>query len=297
MKLEIDSMKGLLDLLIQYDASTGDVGTGDVEFELSVSFHLKQKPFEKLMASNIGQNLVKLICCPESEEELSCIDFSKVKLPKLKEIRIEHQGVMAVHFTKENTPLLESLIIELPSHNSFKYFILDLPNLTYLGFEHVSLYDPDDFGKSLSSCPKLKKIECYKFYGLHFNEKNTPKLVLPSCEVIDLHRSDGLQNLDIWAPKLQFISFQACFEITKVCILDTKPEEYSGPDYDFKGEPSKYKVNLSCTSKPIGNLVSSTRYDGRYPEDIDHQLDEEEEVLTHDEINQQLDILMGLREA
>ena len=140
MKLEIDSMKGLLDLLIQYDASSGDE-SGDVEFELTVSFHLKQKPFQQLMSSKVGQNLLKLVCCPEYEEESGCIDFSKVKLPKIKEIRIEHQGVTAVHFTKENTPLLESLTIALPSHNSFKYFNLDLPNLTYLGFEHVSLYD------------------------------------------------------------------------------------------------------------------------------------------------------------
>jgi len=193
------------------------------------------------------------------EERMKSLDFSMVSFPHLKALDIYLQAVKDIHFTKENMPILNSLKIESPMLHNVGKFNLDLPDLESIDFQHVNLDDGSGFGKSLSRCPKLKYFFSYKLWGLRVPIKDTHILALPNCEYLTLHRSDCLNYLNIWAPKLEYLNLQASYDLERVIILDQKPGGYCGPEYSFTGTPAKFLVNLINADVPKGNLDTHQR--------------------------------------
>lgn len=39
---------------------------------------------------------------------------------------------------------------------------------------------------------------------------------LPACTILDLYRSDDLESLDLYAPRLQSLNLQACYCLERV---------------------------------------------------------------------------------
>merc|ERR1719369_2406713 len=67
---------------------------------------------------------------PEYEEGVPVLDFSEVPFVNLKRLNINYQSMKAVHFTKEMTPILESLTFD--QIREVETFHLDLPELVFM---------------------------------------------------------------------------------------------------------------------------------------------------------------------
>jgi len=270
MELKFDSKEDLEKSIREYE------NKNDTAENLNVNcnFYMDQNTFEKLSSSVIGQNMVCLSCMPQYQNCSFKIDFSKVILPQLKNFDLRCQGFKAIHFTKENTPMIESISVDQPNGKRLEYFLLDnLPHLKSLNLEFVTIVNSTKFGKSVSSCPNLESIHCYKLWGLGVTGIRPITLVLPKCETLDFYRSDDLDRLKIWAPKLSSLNFQACYSISSVEILDRKPKGYTGPDYKFRGKPADYEVNFYNTSQPGGNITTHKRCKSIFPETDENHSD------------------------
>ena len=231
-------------------------------FTLNVAFNMTQKQLENLANSNLGKNLKELdIQNEDYDDHLPVIDFTSVKFPRLTSLSTYCQFIRTIHFTKENTPMLKTLNIEQSGHQGMQYFLTDLPLLETMSFQFVTIHDPRQFGPSLSRSPKLSYFSSYKLWGLSVGRrKNAHVLVLPSMDILDLYRSDDLDNMKIWAPKMTELNLRACYAISYVQILDKKPAGYEfGPAFEVDDEADPYEVNLVNTSAPRGNVISHRR--------------------------------------
>ena len=227
--------------------------------KVRVTFNMKQEDLTQLATSDIGSKLKELSFTPKYGSRSAVIDFSQVQFPALEKLEIHHQVIEAIDFTQENYPELQSLTIEQITAKNPSYFKTDLPKLRFMSFQFITIDDPLGFGDSLSSSPNLEYFSGYKLWGLGTSKKHTHRLVLPKCEELDLYRSDDLTYLKIWAPKLQSLNLQACYSLEEVTILDRKPNGYSGEEYGFNGDPSKYTLNLVNAPKPKGNVTTHQR--------------------------------------
>ena len=172
--------------------------------------------------------MTQLSICPEYDDrEPPVIDFSLVSFPTLENLDMMFQALRAIHFTQENTPKLKHLSIEQPCARDLEYFNTDLPDMETMSFQFVTIDNPagmvvklvtslqrygsissTGFGKSLSRSPRLRFFSGYKLWGLRVSKSKTHILVLPSCTDLDLYRSDDLNYLKIWAPKLTDLNLQ-----------------------------------------------------------------------------------------
>jgi len=229
------------------------------KFKVLVKFYMSQEDLKQLAESNLGIHAEELLIIPEfGNGESPVLDFKEISFLKLESLTIRHQSIKAMHFTKENTPILCSLTIE-QSCADMENIYMDLPELTEMEVDHITVQDSRGFGESLSRSPKLRFFNAYKFWGLSC-QGNEQVLVLPNCEMLSLDRSDDLTHLEIWAPKLEDLDLEGCFSLTEVNILDDKPDGYPGPEYSFSGTPSQYEVNLINTDNmEDGNLTSHPR--------------------------------------
>jgi len=215
----------------------------EARYEVIMETPLNQESFLKLSESLLGKNISSLSLEPEYDDvHPPTIDTSVVKFPKLKSFSSECQAIKAVHFSADCFPILESISIEQPCANDLEYFFTNLPNLKSLSFQFVTIEDPSMFGPSIGRSPKLESINCYKFWGLGGVPVHT--LVMPQVTYLDLYRSDDLTGLKIWAPKLLELQLRACYSLRVVKVLKNRPASYTGPEYDFKGDPSKFVVNI-----------------------------------------------------
>ena len=60
----------------------------------------------------------------------------------------------------------------------------------------------------LQRAPKLKSLRCYKLWI------SSLSLASNELEVLDLHRSDSLGTLTLWAPNLRHLGLQGCFNVS-----------------------------------------------------------------------------------
>lgn len=132
-------------------------------------------------------------------------------------------------FTKANTPLMRRISVH--QGGTFDKFQLNLPHLESLSFEHTHVYDSRSFGPSLNKCPKLKTLSCYKLWGL---SGTTHKLRVPEAETLDFYRSDDLEGLELWAPKLTMLGLRACYALDHVRLMADPPGQ----------KPSGLTVNM-----------------------------------------------------
>lgn len=244
-----------LDELAKLITDTIDVS---LTYRLSVTMPLTQASFVNLAESHLGRNIAEIDIETEylNRKEPQIIDTSLVKFPKLKSFTIKHQSIQSIHFTSDCFPLLESLTIDQPCGPEQSSFHTDLPHCYYMNLQFIWIQDTSDFGPSLNRSPKLDYFWGYKLRGLG---GKAHKLVLPNITVLDLDHCDDLGSLKIWAPKLEKLELQHCYAIRNIHLFDLPPHGFSGPVYDFKGEPSRFMVNCISTDMPCGNLFESAR--------------------------------------
>ena len=171
-------------------------------------------------------NLERLTICPEWEDEPEQLDFAAdgVYFPELTYISLSGIGMTSITFTEANTPMLRHM--ELSNvQGDLCPFNLALPDLRHLEAEHTMLgerpIDAGQFGLSLSRCPKLERLQTYKFRCLG----QCNYAVLPSMESMRLHRSECTTHLDIlYAPRLRDVSLQAAYELGRGFKLRNLPQ-------------------------------------------------------------------------
>ncbi|KXZ53461.1 hypothetical protein GPECTOR_7g911 [Gonium pectorale] len=154
---------------------------------------------------------------PEYDDHLPVLNFTRLRFPCLTSLTVHNSRLATCCFTTHNTPKLQLLNLEQMS--GLRAFKLELPDLETLAFEFVTIDDCSRLGESLSACPKLVTLSSYKFWG----PDDIYELSLPSCESLSLTRSDSLEGLRLWAPKLESLDLQGCFALRTVQLLDQPP--------------------------------------------------------------------------
>ena len=193
---------------------------------------VNQEQLEALSGSTLGSSVTSLTFGPDYDEceadavrELrqSEIDFGeeKIRFPALTSLELGSQGLVSIKFSKERTPLLAHLSIERPCNRAVSEFDLDLPELETLHLEFVTVYDASNFGASLSRSPKLDQFTGYKVWGLGVGHRSRAhRLILASCTQLKFRRSDDIDHLVLWAPRLQSLNLQAAYAIESVRLVN-----------------------------------------------------------------------------
>ena len=186
------------------------------ENEATFHSHPTQLMFETFAKNN--QQIEHLDMTFESGDYPS-LDFSRIHLPNLQHLTLTCVNVHILQLTSENTPSITS--VSLDNLTGEMALRLELPELVSFSAEHSFVGGeasrPNDFGLSISRCPKLETIHTYKFRGLQ--GKNY--CILPSCESITLHRSECTDSLEILsAPKLRELNVRAAYGLENLRVWD-----------------------------------------------------------------------------
>ena len=185
---------------------------------LTLSFPMTQELLRELSASTLGRSVTELWFEPEYDDHLPWIDFDDdaVRFPVLKSIDLTCQGLASIEFTKDRTPLLEHLNIDQPCNRVMGVVNFDLPELKHFALDFVTMEgDGCELGLSLSRSPKLEAFFGYKLWGLGVGRrKHAHFLVLPSCETLSFYRSDDLDHLILYAPRLKDLNLQCPVPLT-----------------------------------------------------------------------------------
>ena len=270
-----------------------------------IEFALSQEMLNEFARSGLGQAVTELtveadedgppmeVPAGMSNEDVdSNICFGGVDLsgmPLLRGLTVRSQSLCAIDLTKERYPKLCNVSID---HNNdgdrdVAFFNMDLPELQSLDMEYITIDNPGgrwdqfpaglhrgNFGFSLSRSPKLRSLSMYKCWGLGVGHRsNANTVLLPSCTDLSFHRSDDLDHLVFWAPRLRAIDLQAVFALDTVRILNTIPAALflqlpgDGPDalsYStncldlFEG--SAFEAALCVESPLVGGAANAKCY-------------------------------------
>ncbi|KAJ3057216.1 hypothetical protein HK097_010576 [Rhizophlyctis rosea] len=207
---------------------------------------------------------------PEYDNDGISLCLHNFTFPNLRQLTVSNVNLCTAEFLRGQYPILQSLYLEYGRCGSIE---LDLPHLRKLHFNKWTFTaDVDTFGPSLSCSPRLEQLDCYKLWGLGNTSRSQLKhtLVLPACTSLDFHRSDDLEHLQIYAPKLRSLNLQACFSIRSVQILDRKPTGFGHLPSVPTAEQSKYRVNLMNAGDLFdlsGNVVVHPRCAGVFRND------------------------------
>jgi len=211
-------------------------------YALTLDHSISQSDYEALSASILGRNLTSLTINAEHDDDCPVINTSTMTFPKLAGIDLTSQALESFYFKKDQFPALKGVSINQPGYRDLSTFELDLPLLTNLSAEFITIEDDRKFGASISKSPLLESIFFYKVWGLGRSRRHV--LVCPNAEIIDLYRSDDLRGLSIWAPKLTELNLQACFGMEECNFFDEIPMFKNKKGYEFDGNLSEFKVNI-----------------------------------------------------
>lgn len=233
-----------------------------IPHSLTLNFPISNSTFLLLSSSNLGAALHSLHIdfepCQLKDARKSVIDTSKVVFPLLRKFILSCQPIKSIRFSASNFPALEELVIEQPSNHP-RNFELDLPNLRTLHLKYLYVTETQKFGISLSRCPKLESFSSYKLWGL--GDLPAHLVVTPQLRDWEMRRSDDLEGLALWAPRLQTIKLRSCGALNSVYMLDKLPPGTWTSDYQFSSQPSRYDVSFYCVDIPAchGNLLTNSR--------------------------------------
>ena len=163
------------------------------------------------------------------------IDFTKLYFPKLQELDCTNVEVKNIHFDINNTPNLKQLNICFVEWT--QYFYLNLPKLEEIYMEYVTINNGTEFGDSITRCVNLKEANFKKFRGISnicvkqmeyvHNQFNMAQMIIhPNLEIFRIYRSENLEAIGIWAPKLKEIYLQACYSVEYVELYDKLPKDF-----------------------------------------------------------------------
>ena len=270
---------------------------------LTLSLPMTQTLLREVSASTLGRSVTELEFSPEYDAHLPSIDLDDdaVRFPVLKSIDLTCQGLASIEFSEERTPLLEHLNIDQPCNGPYSGGLLlnfDLPELKHFALDHVTVDSEGcELSRSLSRSPKLESFFGNKVWGLGVGRrKHAHFLVLPSCETLSLYRSDDLDHLILYAPRLKDLNLQACYSIESVRIiddLDLVPYCLGLPVYgELPVDTPKERMSCDKRVRRIAKALAAGRAPSRYKvnvantragaSSIDHEQEElDGNVLTH----------------
>lgn len=101
---------------------------------------LNQKSFERF--AKTFNHVQSLEIHQEYDDNLAKLDWSRVSLPRLRDLTLACCPVKSIEFDQTNTPLLEHLSIENQGPEAAACFKLNLPNLESIDFEYVNVSCP-----------------------------------------------------------------------------------------------------------------------------------------------------------
>jgi len=133
-------------------------------------------------------------------------------LPSLCELQLHNVTFQAISLTPATTPNLRKLSMQnVPDDCRLE---LVLPNLRSFSV-HFWGGDSGVINRMLDATPLLEEFDSYKLWvdELHFASNHLTS--------IDLHRSDSLSDLSIWAPNLESLSLQGCYSVEDITFLQT----------------------------------------------------------------------------
>jgi len=139
------------------------------------------------------------------------------KFPKLESLKIQVAPLRRIHLTAATCPRLKTLFLDN---------LLDECELTMAvpTLQNVSLYfwraedRPEAVVDMLAAASNLRSFESYKLWS-----NRHLRFVGPKLEYIRLHRAESLEHLELWAPNLQKLNLQACYDLRRVHFLPTHP--------------------------------------------------------------------------
>eukprot|EP00288_Rhodomonas_lens_P007864 CAMPEP_0177723678 /NCGR_PEP_ID=MMETSP0484_2-20121128/18335_1 /TAXON_ID=354590 /ORGANISM="Rhodomonas lens, Strain RHODO" /LENGTH=272 /DNA_ID=CAMNT_0019236119 /DNA_START=420 /DNA_END=1234 /DNA_ORIENTATION=- len=136
------------------------------------------------------------------------------RLPALEELQLVDVSFCKICLTEATTPKLQSVRLQnVPDACELK---LSLPELRSFSI-HYWNGDSGIINSMLQAATHIESFDSYKLWvdELHFASN--------ALTDIDLHSSDSLDTLSIWAPNLARLGVQACYGLNNIRFLDTHP--------------------------------------------------------------------------
>jgi len=135
-------------------------------------------------------------------------------LPELQELQLIDVSFEKIVLSAALTPMLRHLKLQnVPDECDLT---LELPELRTVSIHFLGDCD-EVINTMLRSATRLEKFDSYKLWvdELHFASNDLIS--------VDLHRSDRLRTLTLWAPNLSALGLQACYGLDKLNFLKTHP--------------------------------------------------------------------------
>jgi hypothetical protein len=166
----------------------------------------------------IDETTIKVLKIYADGPMIDTIAVNKPKLtrnfPKLEELTIENVDFATIQLTNANTPKLNRVSFEGVSEKC--EIDVRLPCLKSLS---IYYHDGHDWiEKTLEAATKLVSFDSYKLcrvgsLGFYSND----------LESIRLCRAECLSKLDLWAPTLEKLDIQGCYDLSSIIFLDKHP--------------------------------------------------------------------------
>jgi hypothetical protein len=171
------------------------------------------------IAAENGEYLEELTICLEYNDGNLELDvgsvLSELKFPAMKRLSLSCCAAKELKLWDTAYPSL--MYVDLSNMMGEVNFDLNLPHLEGFSAEFTHAADGEMVAKSWSRCVSLDSINAYKMWGL---SSGFVLASLPNCTSLCLYRSDDLQQLMIYAPKLEELNLQACYGLELLKIID-----------------------------------------------------------------------------
>lgn len=176
------------------------------------------------------------------------------RMINLTTIKVMDVKITKLHLTAELTPKLVDLgLRNVPNECDFHVVIPTLRNVSIHHYEPCR--DALPINNMLAAATRLEKFETYKLWV-----SNELTFAGNNLKIINLHRSDCLRKITIWAPSLEHLGLQACYDIDCVILLRAHP--ILSKDLSKWHKPTNFTVNTrNCdiSESALASLQESGR--------------------------------------
>ncbi len=190
------------------------------------------------------------------------------EFPELEELQLVDVAFERIALTADLAPKLRKLRMQNVSDECD--LTLELPTLRSVTIHFLRGESDEAINTMLRHATRLESFDSYKLWmsELHFASN--------ALESIDLHRSDALETLTIWAPNLRCLGLQACYGLEDLQFLTTHPTLASEIPADHRPPPLEVNtVNASLGPRARRALkqhpavvASRTRHQGMPTEEM-----------------------------
>jgi len=146
------------------------------------------------------------------------VSFADILLPNLEEFHCDGVNLGRLTLTKDLTPNLQVLSMENPTMSDDPQFTIECPTLKAVSINYCS---SGHFGWLLQLLETATELEEFSSYKLSF--VGYLKFASNQLRSITIHRADCLSALHLWAPKLELLDVQSCYDLFDIHFLSRHP--------------------------------------------------------------------------